>query len=271
MLGWAGHTRQGSAISNVTDIWDRVFHNTHRVFKDINLKYDGRRSKRIKYKKVKFAKLLRPNHPNNCFTVDIAQLDSRLLQRGFNQIQFNFFDDAELDVELKMEDRAQSVLRSFKYNKFRNSGQVMRLDLTENLYRYFAVELEQNIFGESDPKKRCKNYENQAYEDCDFDFIKSVLRNHNYIDVIVCYYDRTTFLIIDVYVMSHSRYPAGFTPVWATANISAATPLLVTDGKHDELYADIITDHSHLQRRLDPALLCRVDITILLAEVCNAL
>ena len=69
--------------------------------------------------------------------------------------------------------------------------------------RYFATELEQNIFLEEDPKSKCRVYNSvKTYDECDRKFIKNMLQRH---------------------------YPPTFTPVWATDNMSEVTKLWVAN------------------------------------------
>ena len=75
-----------------------------------------------------------PNYPNNCHEVDIGLLTKNL--SGFHQIQFNFRPDPRVQVEVMIEDRKQSLTRSYKYNKYGSVGSRMTiLNLTRNSYR----------------------------------------------------------------------------------------------------------------------------------------
>ena len=75
-----------------------------------------------------------PNYPNNCHEVDIGLLTKNL--SGFHQIQFNFRPDPRVQVEVMIEDRKQSLTRSYKYNKYGSVGSRMTImNLTRNSYR----------------------------------------------------------------------------------------------------------------------------------------
>ena len=78
----------------------------------------------------------------------------------------------------------------------------MDLDLSKNMFRYFAVKFTQNKMTDKDPRKRCKNYIKTSYNDCDEEFIKTELE---------------------------MNYPPGFLPIWATANLSLVTTAISTN------------------------------------------
>ena len=148
------------------------------------------------YLNISYLELIRPNHPSNCLTLDLSNLSLKDLI----QIQFNFKQNSKYQLEVQLEDRLYSLSRSFKYNKFGNSGPKMELmNLSRSMFRYYSVQLSQNVFTEEDPGKKCKHYIETSYNDCDEQFIKKMLREN---------------------------YPPGFMPVWATSNLSSVTTFI---------------------------------------------
>ena len=95
---------------------------------------DGSNKKYYWKERRPLAKLLQLNHPNNCYDIDIYRLTKNLT--GFNQIQINLRKDLRYKVEIILEDRKQSLSRSYKYNKFGNIGpRIIIGNLTKNHYK----------------------------------------------------------------------------------------------------------------------------------------
>ena len=149
IYGWSGHTENGSTISSAKgeylfqsfisneclEIRKRAVVYIKKLFNYINLKYFDGSNKKYYWKKGRpLAKLLQLNHPNNCYDIDIYRLKKNLT--GFNQIQINFKKDPRYKVEIILEDRKQSLSRSYKYNKFGNIGpRILIENLTKNHYK----------------------------------------------------------------------------------------------------------------------------------------
>ena len=149
-------------------------------------------------------KVVRPNHPNNCMKLNLNEITKENIN-GLKQISVNFHKKGQYEVELRIEDRQESVTRAFKYNQFGNFGQNLGLKIHNNLYKYYAVKFHQNIFVEDDPTNLCKIYPNnefKSYEDCDADFTKRHLE---------------------------TEYPSGFLPVWATDDLAKVTQKWIID------------------------------------------
>ena len=88
-------------------------------------------------------------------------------------------------------------------------------NLTKNSFRYFAVKFNQNKFVENGLGKKCKNYINTKYSDCDDKFIHKVL---------------------------DKNYPPGFLPIWATNDLSNVTTSIVGNKANvDDAFAEIVT------------------------------
>ena len=133
-------------------------------------------------------------------TLDLVKIPSLSL-KGLTKIEISFENHPKYKLEVRIEDRFHSLSRAYKYNKFGYSGPKMDLDLSRNMFRYFAVKFTQNKMTNKDPRKRCKNYTKTSYNDCDEEFIKTELG---------------------------LNYPPGFLPIWATANLSLVTTAIST-------------------------------------------
>ena len=145
------------------------------ILQRIRLKFPKRKGLNLNIENVR---LTQTNHPTNCLTLDLVQIPTLNL-KDLSQIQFSFRKKPKYQIEIQLEDRLQSLTRSFKYNKFRNSGPKMDLqNLSKNTFRYYAVQFNQNIFVEDDPGKKCRNYTKTSYNACDEDFIRKLLENH---------------------------------------------------------------------------------------------
>ena len=155
------------------------------------------------YLKLSHVKLLRPNHPTNCLTLDLFDTYTHSL-RGLYQIQFHFKASSKYQIEVQLEDRLYSLSRAFKFNKFGKLGPRMELDnLNKSSYRYYSVHFNQKKFTEKDPGKKCKNYFETSFDDCDQEFLGKLLKE---------------------------KYPPGFLPLWATKNLSSVTTLIIGNG-----------------------------------------
>ena len=134
-------------------------------------------------------KLIRPNLPNNCLTLDLTQLPG-VEASSMKAIKF-YFKGGYNDVLISMEDRLNFVKRAQTFHKFGQIGPELHLKTDQNLYQYYAVKFHQNIFVEADPAKKCSNYPNiqyESYAECDNNFVLKFLQNN---------------------------FPAKFLPIWA--------------------------------------------------------
>ena len=104
------------------------------VLSSINIKFKDRKSYKKYFKDEKYAKLLRPNYPNNCLTMDISMLIGNFT--GLQQVQFNFRNNSKYQIEIKMVDKKKSVSRTLKTNNFGISGpRLMLSNLAERTFR----------------------------------------------------------------------------------------------------------------------------------------
>ena len=136
-------------------------------------------------------KIIRPNYPNNCFTL-------HLNKNNIKTIKFLFRRGVEVDV--LVEDRLKSVGMAQRLNAFDITGPRIALgDSNKAQHMYYAVQMHQTVFVEKDKSKSCMEYPSSQYESyaaCNDDFVHKFLRK---------------------------IFPAGFIPVWATDNLAQVT------------------------------------------------
>ena len=128
---WSLYTKDNSIDSLFVELNKKLFTNVEDIVKQIRLKFQRKKSFE---KRSEFSKVVRINHPNNCADVDIMDIAERegISLTGFNQIQFDFEDVPLLTVEVKLQDRASSLSRAFKYNKFSTSGPAVKFQSLTN-------------------------------------------------------------------------------------------------------------------------------------------
>lgn len=144
------------------------------------------------------AKLLRQNHPHNCRTLDLADIENSDLSE-IKQVRFYFEQKPNVDVEIVMEDSLKSVKRTNKFDKMANSGSRIELNLGSFVYSYFVAEFEQNVFLNDKATNECENYPTAkylSYGHCDTEWVERVFKKD---------------------------FPPGFLPVWATDDLNNVT------------------------------------------------
>ena len=95
------------------------------VLENVALKFRNGTSVRLR-RKHNLTKLTRPNYPNNCHHID---LQFNLI--GLNEIRFILHKtNQKHDIEIRMEDKLQSLSRNYKYNKFTTSR--LKVDKMKN-------------------------------------------------------------------------------------------------------------------------------------------
>ena len=104
------------------------------VLESVNLRFFERSSNKVFWKDQTLAELVRVNHPNNCYRVDLGKLEFDLTD--LIQVQFNFYANSSQRVEILMEDKRRSLSRTFKYNSFGMSGTRFLIgDVSKNYYK----------------------------------------------------------------------------------------------------------------------------------------
>ena len=151
-------------------------------------------------------KLIRPNHPHNCLTLDLVEMGNVHIQE-IKGLWIKFRKGT--NVEILIEDRKAMVKRSPKLNKFESSGHEITLEGdSKPIYKYFAVKFHQNIFVANDPSVHCVEYPTEtfkSYDECDSDF---------------------TFRQIGKY------FPTNFTPIWTVDDMESVTKQISFDDQH---------------------------------------
>ena len=151
-------------------------------------------------------KLVRPNHPNNCLTLDLVELEDVHIQE-IKGLWIKFQNGT--NVKILIEDRKAMVKRSPKLNKFESSGHEMYLDGNlKPVFKYFAVKLHQHIFVPNDPSVDCVEYPTQTFknfDECDSDFTLRTLGKY---------------------------FPTHFIPIWTVDNMESVTKQILFDDEH---------------------------------------
>ena len=146
-------------------------------------------------------KLRRVNHPNNCLTLDIAQIlleEKEHTKDTPTDIVFVFnlttYARFPFSAHLHIDPKESFLERESLIGKTSSNGDhIEKLDMGNVRYKSYAINFKQNIFVEEDKSIGCKNYptaEFETYNDCDqAAMLTSVLK---------------------------PPYPSGFTPVFMT-------------------------------------------------------
>ena len=180
------------------------------IIKHITLKFHNGSIKVFGKSRIK---LMNPNHPTNCLTLDLVKIPNQSL-KGLSRIGFCFNMSTKYQIEVRLEDRQFSLSRAFRYNKFGNLGPKMILtNSTRSSFKYYSVQFKQESFTENTPGKKCKMYGKTSYNDCDQQFIKKWLTGN---------------------------YPQNFTPIWATSNSSAVSTHFINNNYFHETYKRLI-------------------------------
>ena len=166
-FGWAGHTKNGTVLSNVSDIQKRIFQDYHSMIVSSNA-YVYTINQTIDYgrsvPKQDF-QLRRPNYPDNCLTLDLAKFVKQGEKFFKLSIVFNRSGFAN-SIDIYIEDRLMIVNRP---NYYSFNLPLHMEELNKNWTKRFLVSIKQNIFLEKEFSK-CENYptsEFTSYEDCD--------------------------------------------------------------------------------------------------------
>ena len=105
-----------------------------------------------------------PNYPDNCWTLDVLKQTN---QTPFF-IRFVFNLDPDYSAEVHVEDKLVALRRANAFAKFSTDGPI--IDNTDQKYKGYALEIEQEIFDEKDEQIGCRNYPTElfaTYYDCD--------------------------------------------------------------------------------------------------------
>ena len=115
------------------DVLRQVAFDVKTILENVALKFRNGTSVRLR-RKHNLTQLTRPNYPNNCHHID---LQFNLI--GLNEIRFILHKtNQKHDIEIRMEDKLQSLSRNYKYNKFATS--IFKVDkMKNNHFRYIPT------------------------------------------------------------------------------------------------------------------------------------
>ena len=127
-------------------------------------------------------KLLKPNYPNNCLTLDISTfLKSGDYVRSLNII-FDQSASFATKIDLNIEDRLQTMSRYYIASKLKTQGANIYIrdrEIEDGLSKTYMLTFTQNIFSEEDRDHNCVNYLTENYdtfEDCDSQYLDELLQ-----------------------------------------------------------------------------------------------
>ena len=127
------------------------------------------------------AKLLKPNFPHNCLSLDIAK-NKDIKKQGVKNIYIEIYRKSGFGVELFLEDRHRSCSRTIKYSRLAQTGaNIVIDDLGKTVDKKYVVKLKENVLLEEDPLAKCRNYPNKdydSYNDCDEDFLIKIFQKY---------------------------------------------------------------------------------------------
>ena len=116
-----------------------------------------------------------PNYPDNCWTLDVAK---QINHTPFH-IGFVFNHDPKYSAEVHVEDRLASLKRANPVAKFSTIGPM--ITNTDEKYKAYLLEIEQELFDEKDEKIGCRNYPTElfsSYYDCDKNYTHNWIETH---------------------------------------------------------------------------------------------
>ena len=178
IYGWAGHTEDGEVVSNALDIQNKIFLNHHSV---INWTALWIRNEWTVIPRSSF-KLLRPNFPNNCLTLDI----STHMKSG-DKVEFLYIvlDKSTFvtKIEVHVEDRLQTMSRYYMASKLKTQGpNIFMKDLQDCSMKTYMLKFTQNIYVEEDKDHNCVVYPTANYstfESCDSQYLSDLLQQES--------------------------------------------------------------------------------------------
>ena len=117
IYGWSGHTGDGRVFINPSDIQDRIFLNyLSSIWSQLHV---GGKTPAIPASSYK---LLKPNYPNNCITLDI----STILKSCENVFSLDILFDPNITsgtkIEVHIEDRLRAMSRYYIRSKLKTQG-----------------------------------------------------------------------------------------------------------------------------------------------------
>ena len=184
VFGWAGHTQDSRTFGNVEEIIQKVTtYGIENIFTQI---YVWTRDEdfpiEISFKHLK----AKANFPNNCRSLTLSRIPE-LERKPIQSLHFKIRDLGTSTVEIHFNGDTLECRRNIKEHSLQSIGDAIRV-MHKNVWRAYIVDITQRVFAEEDPANTCRDYPNEeylSYEECDNQFVKSLL-------------------------------PVGLTPVWMT-------------------------------------------------------
>ena len=118
-------------------------------------------------------KATRVNYPNNCRSLalkSIPALEGKRIQQLFLQIG-SLENHA---VEIQLGGVTLDCRRNIREHSLQSNGDAIRLD-RENVSKAYMVDISQRVFVEKDPANGCRDQEHLSYEECDDQFLRSLV------------------------------------------------------------------------------------------------
>ena len=197
------------------DVQKKVFLSANRSLHSVRIDLKNQLARYVNIR----PQLKRPNHPSNCYTLDLTK-HKEIDTENLDQIIFYFPLKNATSITMLIEDKARSLTRSYRHNFLSRPGSTIELkSLKRGSVKDVMLMMEQEMFEEEDEDNPCKNYPNEDYEsfeDCDNTFV------HDFLEY---------------------KFPVQFMPIWATDNTSQVTLLeaLKTNGLELLDYKKIIS------------------------------
>ena len=107
-------------------------------------------------------KLIKPNFPHNCISLDLTK-NKLIKEQGVKNIYITFHKRSGYGVEIFLEDKQISCSRTIIYSRLTHSGANIGLDdLGNTVIRRYVVKVDENIRLEENPQAKCRNYPNKG-------------------------------------------------------------------------------------------------------------
>ena len=180
----------------MVEIQERVFQDYQSVLASVTVLYVlDQRGEEVKWFPVPSGgiRLLRPNYPNNCLTLDISEFEE-LKGKLIYTIMFHFGRSTfATEVDIFLEDREVALSRNYKFTKMDfigpriTSGQTHIFtdlqdcsgSLERQLAKTYMVSFDQEIHTAKDKDRNCIDYptkEFESFDDCDQQFLEELLK-----------------------------------------------------------------------------------------------
>ena len=177
-IGWNGHTENGSTLGSAEKIWSTASLDWRNILLALKVFTKDREhvlwNKDLKLSMADFrgCKLINLHH-----YFDMSQIVP-------TSIRFQFAQQENRIVSVKMQDSKKATLRALNSNHFNYNGPPILIDdLLSPFFMTYALKISNFVDLETDKGKKCANYPNKKHEsclNCDEDFVhKEIQRTYN--------------------------------------------------------------------------------------------